>query len=348
MSGLGSSAQIGKCSKENWPRLVQHGILDSLAAAGLSPETCLCSLSLSRPHHVETTDKCILAMIHLSSCADGEVARQSVGSLANLAEDVDTHEYIARAGGGRCLISLENHDSLDIHREATRGIANILTSFRHQTSIIQDGIPGLIHLATSQDEECAYHAALCFRKLSPNLKAHPIFVYNNGFKALFHLLQNSNLNTQKQAAAALRDVAANPEYKLKCADDGGIDALITLARQPEVQLQALAIASLRHLSTEEKLKDVIVGARALRPIVRCVTSSSNEDIHLQAAGILANLSELPENQLTCARRKTLTLLCINRVRLCLWFVWQNLPLISPNGMLLWVSVFWRLIRRCEY
>jgi hypothetical protein len=74
-------------------------------------------------------------MIQLSRSDDHDVARQSIGALANLAEDVDTHEYIARAGGSKCLVSLEKHDSLEIHREATRGIANLLSSFRHQVKI---------------------------------------------------------------------------------------------------------------------------------------------------------------------------------------------------------------------
>ena len=56
-------------------------------------------------------------MIQLSSSPDIDVARQSLGALANLAEDVNTHEYIARAGGSRCLVSLEKHSSIDIHRE---------------------------------------------------------------------------------------------------------------------------------------------------------------------------------------------------------------------------------------
>jgi hypothetical protein len=39
---------------------------------------------------------------------------------------------------------------------------------------------GLVKLAYSTDEECAYHAALSFRKLAPNLTAHPIIIYAGG------------------------------------------------------------------------------------------------------------------------------------------------------------------------
>jgi hypothetical protein len=121
-------------NEDNWPRLIQAGVLDSLASAGFSHEVeilrevsaTICSLSLSEPHRVEVAYKCIMTIVHLSGSLDLEVARQAVGGMANLAEDINTHEYIAKAGGGRCLISLEAHDSLEIKREATRGISVII------------------------------------------------------------------------------------------------------------------------------------------------------------------------------------------------------------------------------
>lgn len=206
---------------ENWARLIQCGTLEALAAAGFSTEVeiqrevaaAICSLSLSESHRLEIAYKCIKTIIQLSVSGDGEVARQAVGGLANLAEDVETHEHIAKGNGGRCLVALQAHKSLDIQREATRAIANLLSSFRHQATVIEDGIPGLVSLAYSTDDECAYHAAMCFRKLSPNLKSHPILVYAGGFKSLFHLLKSTNINTQKQAGGALRDVCANSDYK---------------------------------------------------------------------------------------------------------------------------------------
>ena len=65
-----------------------------------------------------------------------------------------------------------NHDNIDVHREASRAIANLLTSFGNHNAIIRDGIPGLVHLALSADLECQYHAALAFRKLAPNLNCN--------------------------------------------------------------------------------------------------------------------------------------------------------------------------------
>ena len=135
----------------NRARLVQGGVLTALASAGLSGEleiqrevaSCLCNITLESSTRIETSQVCMSAVVHLAQSGDLEAARQSVGALANLAEDIETHAYIGAVGGGRCMIALMNHDALDIHREASRAISNLLTSFHHQADIIQDGLPGL-------------------------------------------------------------------------------------------------------------------------------------------------------------------------------------------------------------
>ena len=82
----------------NWSALIEHGILDSLAAAVQSAETdiqqesaaCLCSLSLSAPHRVQIAQKCVHGIVQLSQSGKIEVARLALGALANLSEDVNT------------------------------------------------------------------------------------------------------------------------------------------------------------------------------------------------------------------------------------------------------------------
>jgi hypothetical protein len=349
MSGLRRLANF----PDNRGRLVRAGILKPLASAGNSTEleiqrevaACLCSLSLSMQDRVEIAKNCVPALVFLAQSGDIEAARQSVGSLANLGEDIDTHEFIGKSGGGRVMIALMKHNSIDIHREASRYgasaraseastkvvfllpssqtlapalpspllpltlilrslrsrarrcISNLLTSFHHQAEIIEDGLPGLIHLAESSDPECQYNAALSFRKLSPNLRSHKGIVYGNGLRALFFLLKVQDIKTRKCAATALRDLSAHADHKMSFAEQGGIDALVALAREREMELQVLAIASLRHLTLNDALKRPCVEAACLPPAVRCI-SYATEDLQCQCAGLFANCSENQENQIS--------------------------------------------------
>lgn len=159
--------------------------------------------------------RCVPALVQLSQGGDREAARQAIGTLANLAEDVDTHDLIAKYGGGRVMSGLMRHDSLNIYREASRAIANLLSTVEHQAVVIEDGLSGLNALAMSTDPECQYHAALSFRKLSPNLASHRGMCYGGSLKALFHLLIVKDFMTRRQAATALRDLCAHAHHKTK-------------------------------------------------------------------------------------------------------------------------------------
>lgn len=294
-------------------------VAGNIASAGLSAEleiqrevaACLCNVTLEPEVRLDVAKVCLPAMVHLAQCGDREAARQAMGSLANLAEDMTTHTHVAAYGGSRCMVALIDHDSVDIHREASRAIANLLTSFHHQSTIISDGLPGLVHLALGPDGECQYNAALSFRKLTPNKDAHQGIVDNGGLEALFQLLEirdSKEVPTRRQAATALRDLAANPELKLVYAAKGGIDAMVALSKNRELSLQCLATASLRHLSLHDELKRPLVEAGALPPLVRNA-SRANEDLQCQVAGFLANLSEETENQISLVSNGCIPVLC---------------------------------------
>ena len=85
---------------ENRARLVRAGALPPLASAGLSGEVeiqrevaaCLCNISLDEEVRVDTAQVCMGAVVHLAQSGDLEAARQAVGALANLAEDIETHK----------------------------------------------------------------------------------------------------------------------------------------------------------------------------------------------------------------------------------------------------------------
>lgn len=188
--------------------LRSNGFLSKLAG-------CLYNLSLSEEDRVEIAAKCMPALVRLSQGGDLQAAKYAIGTLANLAEDIDTHELVAKCGGGRAMAGLMVHRSIDIFREASRTIANLLTSFDHQAVIIEDGLSGLNALALSTDPDSQYHAALSLRKLSPNLASHRGICNGGGIKALIHLLEANDFKTRRHAATALRDLCAHADHKQK-------------------------------------------------------------------------------------------------------------------------------------
>lgn len=273
---------------DNRPRIVAAGGLQPIAVAGMSDalETqreaaaLLNSLSLVDANKLPIADgPGLAALVKLCQSKDAEVARQAVGALANVAEDLATHGVIAKHGGGTFMVGLMHHTSLDVHREASRAVANLLSSFDSHSEVVQDGLPGLAHLAVSADAECQYNAALAFRKLAPNLASHRGIVDGGCLQALFFLLKVRDPKVRRQAAIAIRDVVANPDHKERFVAEGGLDFLMALIREPSVELQCLGMASLRHVSLDDSLKRTLVDAGVLVGLQKSAVTK-NQDLQV--------------------------------------------------------------------
>ncbi|KDO22841.1 hypothetical protein SPRG_11978 [Saprolegnia parasitica CBS 223.65] len=308
--------RLCQVSATNRGRIVRGGGLVPLALADHSEEletqrevaATLCNLSLSDEYKMEIVlSGALPPLITLGQSPDVEVARQACGAIANLAEKIETHATFAAAHGGRFLIGLMRHKSIDIHRDASRAMANLLTSFGHHGDMIAEGLPNLIHLALSVDTECQYNAALALRKLAPNTASHRGIVCEGGLKSLLFLLESKETNIRKHAVVALRDVASNAAYQVRFYEEGGVSALVTFVRDVEPNLQCPALAALRHLSCATELKKPIVQAGVLRPLLKCINPAGHHvDLLCQCAGLLANLSEHLENQLTMVEKGATT------------------------------------------
>ena len=144
---------------------------------------CLCHVSLSDENKVPIViSNAIKPMLMLCQSADVEVARLACGAAANIAEDPMTHRplvYKVNAMHTLCYLMRSKH--MSVHREASRAVSNLLsTTATHSVFLDEDGLRSLFSVARSQDNECQYNAALCFRKLSPNLGNHDAIISKGG------------------------------------------------------------------------------------------------------------------------------------------------------------------------
>jgi hypothetical protein len=95
----------------------------------------LCNLWISDEYKVETVTHAsrgtLRALIKLAQSPDLEVAQQACGALANLSEHSDTHDAFVEARRGAFLFGLMQQKSEDVHRDASRTLANLLSRFEH-------------------------------------------------------------------------------------------------------------------------------------------------------------------------------------------------------------------------
>ena len=144
----------------------------------------VCNLALSDENKLLIAQSDVLTpLVSLAQSPDIEVSRQACGALANIAEDVEAHPNMVYEQSMHFLVFLMRSRHLDVHREATRAVANLLSSREnHAVFLEEDGLKSLFRIAKSLDSECEYHAALCFRKLSPNVETHRGIIGNGGLQ----------------------------------------------------------------------------------------------------------------------------------------------------------------------
>eukprot|EP00814_Leptocylindrus_danicus_P009478 CAMPEP_0116018954 /NCGR_PEP_ID=MMETSP0321-20121206/8948_1 /TAXON_ID=163516 /ORGANISM="Leptocylindrus danicus var. danicus, Strain B650" /LENGTH=3722 /DNA_ID=CAMNT_0003489431 /DNA_START=23 /DNA_END=11192 /DNA_ORIENTATION=- len=297
-----SSLRTLAARPENCDLFIANGILTSLNYAGgcdvvevqRELAACLCNLSASS-HKLIITDRCIRTLLSLAKTADEEALRQSMGALANLCEDVTTHSIFAASHALRSVIDCLCHEKIDVHREASRAVSNLVTSCCFHGAILEFGMIQLLHLCSSEDKECLYHVALSLRKLAPAKKAFHQLIMQHSLSNLLSKIKVVDMITKVHVAAVMREVASNDAHKVEFAEMGGIDVVVSLSRAKDMELQIIAISILRHLALRDCLQQIIIEKGALPPCIRCV-SKATEDLKCQVAGLIANLSECSETQ----------------------------------------------------
>ena len=203
---------------------------------------CTCLLSMTDGLKLPIVSSTLLDPLRaLCSNDDVEIARQACGAIANVAESKRTHKTLSNSVMP-VMISLMQSKHLSIHREASRCVANLLSSSpSHRLFIDGSGLPALFRLCSSLDVETQYNCALIFRKLSPVLSNHELIISRKGLGPLHTLTMTQDIDVNRQAVAALRDMASNLNFKAIMAEQGCLKRAIDLTRDPDLQIRTLAM-----------------------------------------------------------------------------------------------------------
>ena len=128
-------------------------------------------------------------VLGLTQSSDVETSRFALGALANIAYDNRFHDVVAeKSGVVHTLVTLTKHPTLSVVRESSRALSNVFSSILTQTTFLRDGeTDSLVNISKLQDYECAYNAAVAFRKLSANSLAHEYFLSCDWLGAVFDL-----------------------------------------------------------------------------------------------------------------------------------------------------------------
>jgi len=254
-------------------------------------------------------------ILSLAQSSDVETSRFALGALANIAYDNRFHDVFAeKAGVVHTIVTLTKLPTLSVVRESSRALSNVFSSILAQTTFFRDGeTDSLVNISRLEDYECAYNAAVAFRKLSANSLAHEYFLSCDWLGAVFDLSRREERNIQLQSAAALRDFSSNQDFKVAFAEMGGIHTAIELSSHPDIDLKAIAFGIIRHLSIPSIAnmaehahnKVALVHMGVLRCLVALCKHESFQVVKRETARAFSLLSCAPENSVGVFDEKVL-------------------------------------------
>ena len=255
----------------------------------------LCNLSLTSDFNkLDISNMVLDKCMTLVQSKDEETMRQGLSTLANLSEDVATHDKFIYSGLLHIIPTCLSNASVHVVREALRCVSNVATSIKCHAYITSCCLKSVIQLSKSSDTETLYYLALTLRKIAINRSTH--FVIVNGVVGpLLTKFASVDNEIKYHIAVLIRDLAGNEDMRLDLANHDIIAVIAPFLRMKDTKIQTLLLSILRHLSIEYKLKHDIIKCGVISTISRYV-SKATDDFKHQSAAILANTSELASNQ----------------------------------------------------
>ena len=286
---------------ENRTRLLRSGILRTMNDNSMVAEVdirrevaaCLLNLSQESAHRNDITDLCISSLLDLLSSEDSETIHSTAGTLANLAEEGDCRTTVIHHDTVTLLMPLLEHTCVNVYREVTRAISNLLSSCDIHDSFINSGLSSLLEICNDSDKECQYNVSLACRKIVINKKSHPTIMKH--VANLLDLLKSDDVNTKKHVLTTLRDLSVNPSNRCSLVELNTVDVLVPFIDGDDSFIQTVAAATLRHLAADYSLKRRVLVDDIIVKAASSILGAS-DNLLAQLSGLIANLSEQDTNR----------------------------------------------------
>ncbi|AET37586.1 protein anchor VAC8 Ecym_1353 [Eremothecium cymbalariae DBVPG len=226
-----------------------------------------------------------------------EVQCNAVGCITNLATQDDNKAKIAHSGALVPLTKLAKSKNIRVQRNATGALLNMTHSGENRKELVDAGaVPVLVSLLSSSDADVQYYCTTALsniavdesnrRKLS---QTEPRLV-----SKLVVLTDSPSARVKCQATLALRNLASDTGYQLEIVRAGGLGHLVKLIQCSSMPLVLASVACIRNISIHPLNEGLIVDAGFLKPLVKLLDYTDNEEIQCHAVSTLRNLAASSE------------------------------------------------------
>lgn len=299
-AGISGLRRLAKTS-ENRERLLHAQVEIILNMNGSIDEVdiqrevagCLQTLSTDPLHRKTISYHCLPVLRSLLSSTDPDTLESAAATIAYLAESDEYRKEVIYTIPILDLTPLLQNTHVQVYREASRAISNILSSCETHNSFTSNGLSALLCLCQDIDKECQYNASLACRKIVVSKISHPQIM--GQISGLMTLANCEQMETRNLALTVLRDLSANACNRRTLLEKSAAHVLIPLLDHRDLSTKTLATATLRHLSSDHELQRMIMTGDIIIKAASSILGAS-DNLLSQLAGLLANLSEEDDNR----------------------------------------------------
>jgi hypothetical protein len=209
---------------------------------------------------ISDSKKVLQSIMHLCNSPDEEVARMSLGAVANVAElEAYRDVLIEDTEHLNQTVSLLKTSSIEVKREASRMVANILTSENaHARYFTASAVGAIASLSKSLDDEMRYNVALCCRKISASKTQAAALDRQIVSRVLVLLSADSLVAVRRQISSAAFEFVSNTHDETVTFDTRLVKAVLSLAREKDDEILVPAACALQVLAKRTDLHKTLL------------------------------------------------------------------------------------------
>ncbi len=295
-------------------QILQHNILPSLqrfsrrtdSATQRYSSLAICNLCLHTrlKENMIESDGLVRILIFLSRCADIEVERCAILSMAALAlgTKYSYKEVITENGVLHPILQTMRYPDVEMQQCSSLALNSLLLSNADGVKVkvkeMKDDLTAIFSLLTVPDDECIHNGVYIIGSLVESAEVRNVLVSLGCIESVTKIMASSSIETKRACGYLFSILAECAEYHTKLADSGAMKEVINLAGLVDLECQLYGAFSLVFLASNPSLQVPLVKMGAVRHLVSMMATES-EPCHYAGLALL-KLADNFENHITIA------------------------------------------------
>nr|XP_006119594.1 armadillo repeat-containing protein 3 isoform X2 [Pelodiscus sinensis] len=219
--------------------------------------------------------KKLLSFAEVSAIPD--IQKNAAKAIAKAAYDPENRRILHEEEVEKCLVNLLGTDNDGTKAAASQAISAMCENLASKDAFGNQGIPQLVQLLSSDNEEVKEAAAIALANLTTASPTNVSAVAEaEGIEPLINVLSAKRDGTIANATTALTNMATQEPLRLKIQNHGVMNAIVEPLQSTNSLVQSKAALTVAALGCDADARTELRNANGLEPLVKLLHSKNDE------------------------------------------------------------------------